>query len=175
MSTNTSMLNLELPVVRLYDILNGIDLCSSIVGNFGFSYALGRNKKILMAELKTIEEMNKADEDYETYVRERQELIEKELAKKKGDQVEYEEVQTPNGPTKTPFFKDPELAEKKLNALAKKHDAAIEKRKDLNRKYIKFVNNDKVKIDLYQIKKEHLPEDKLTPAMVYGIVELIEE
>jgi hypothetical protein len=164
----------KITVLRVFEILNSIELCSAIEGSFGFSYALGRNKKILMEQAKDIENMNKADEDYEKYQRERQELVEK-LAKKNGDQIEYTDSQTPGLTGKVPVYKNPETAEKQLNELAKKHAAAIDKRKKKNREYVEFVNSESIEIELYKIKKEHLPEERLTPAMVYGILELIED
>ena len=174
-TTKSALIKIKIRVSRLFEILEGIELCSGIEGSYGFSYALGRNKKILMDQAKIMEEQNKADEDFEIFQRERQDLIEKKLAKKKGDQVEYVVSVTPGVQGKVPVYKNPEAAEKELDTLAKKHAPAIEKRKKKNREYIKFVNEESIDIELYQIKKEHLPEDKLTPAMVYGILELIEE
>jgi len=174
-TTKSALKKINIRVSRLFEILEGIDLCSGIDGSFGFSYALGRNKKIIMDEAKTMEERNKPDEDFETYQRERQDLVEKKLAKKKGDQVEYANSEAPGVQGKVPVYKNPDGAEKELDALAKKHASAIEKRKRKNREYIKFVNEESIDIELYMIKKEHLPEEKLTPAMVYGILELIEE
>lgn len=174
MTTKTSLSKQNIRVSRLFEILEGIDLCSRIDGSFGFSYALGRNKKILMDQAKTIEEMNKPDEDFEGYQRERQELVDK-LAKKNGDQPEYVDSQIPGVSGKVPVYKNPEAAEKELTALAKKHHDIIEKRKTKNRDYIKFFNEDSIEVEIYLVKKEHFPEDKLTPAMVYGILEMLEE
>lgn len=171
----TALNKITIRVDRLFEMLNSFELCSSIDGNFGFSYAIGRNKKIMMDEAKRIEEMNKPGEAFEKYQQERQELIEKKLAKKTGDQVEYVDSTTPGISGKVPVFKDPEKAEKELDALTKKHQDAIDARKKKNREYIKFVNEETIEIEIYKIKKEHIPEDKLTPAMVYGILELIEE
>jgi len=174
-STKSALRKITIRVSRVFEMLEGIELCSKIDGSYGFSYALARNKKILMDEAKTIEDQNKPGEDFEAFQRERQELIEKKLAKKKGDQIEYIDSETPGVNGKVPVYKDPEKAEKELEALAKKHTEAIEKRKEKNRKYIKFFNEGSIDIEVYMILTEHLPEEKLTPGMVYGILELIEE
>jgi hypothetical protein len=174
MSTSRPILNTQqIRVSRLFELLHGIDLSSGIAGSFGFSYALGRNKKIIMDQCKDIESMNKAEPGYEAYQRERVELIENLLAKKIGDQIEFTEA--PDGSGKIPVFKNPEAAEISLANLALKYSSEIEARKSKNREYIRFYNEETVEVQLYTIKKEHLPEDELTPAMVYGILELIEE
>jgi hypothetical protein len=172
-TTKTIVSSQKVRVSRLFELLHGIDLCSGITGSFGFSYALGRSKKIIMDQAKSIEEMNRPEPEFEAFQRERQELIETKLAKKTGDQIEFTDASDGSG--KVPVFKNPESAELELDTLVQKHAVAIEKRKAMNRAYIKFYNEESIDIDLYLIKKEHLPEDKLTPGMVYAIYELIEE
>ena len=162
----------KIRVSRLFEILHGIDTCSNVTGSFGFSYGLGRSKKIIMDQALEIEKMNKPSESFNAFQLERQQLIEV-LAQKIGDQVEYADLPDHSG--KAPVFKDPAGAEILLANLAEKHTAAIESRKQQNREYIKFHQEESVEVELYLIKKDHLPEDKLTPAMVYAIFELIEE
>lgn len=165
--------NQKIRVSRLFELLHGIDLCSGITGSFGFSYALGRSKKIIMTQAQAIEKMNQPEPEFEAYQRERQELIENILAKKTGDQIEFTDATDQSG--KVPVFKDPAFAEQALNELALKYFAAIDTRKKKNREYIRFFNGESIDIELYLIQKEHLPGDKLSPAMVYGIIELIGE
>jgi len=160
-------------VSRLFEVLHGIDLCAGVAGSFGFSYALARSKKIIMDECLEIEKLNKPDPDYEAYLKVRQDLVENELASKTAGEIDY--TIQPDGYTRLPVFKNPVEAELQLATLANKYRDAIESRKQKNADYIKFVTGEEVTVDLYLVKLAHVPEDKVTPAMLYGIVELLEE
>jgi len=133
-------------LANIYSTLNGL----TGVYPVKFAYAISRNKKIILEELKMVEEHKpKIDEAYE---KERVEMLVKNAVKNEDGSIDWENVQT-----QTPKIKDMEQLNSDFEELKERYKNVIEKYEQESTEYSNFMEEE-VDIDIYKIKIENFPE-----------------
>lgn len=147
----------------LYTLHNGLEAVSKL-GGARFSYGVSKNKKLIIAELTTIEEANKPSDEFKKYDEERIALCkemshkdEKGEAKMIGRNFDIIDIDAFN---------------KAFDKLKTKHkeafDGYIKQQEDYN-----TLLEQESTVELFKIKQEVLPED-ITPTLLDGIFSVIE-
>lgn len=147
----------------LFRIVQGINLVSELRGA-KFSYAMAKNKRVLIAEIEDLQKAVEMADEYNKYDKQRIELCEKFSKKDKNGEPaivdnEYE-------------IEDRKTFDDALDALGTKHKEVIDERKkqidDFNELLDKPING----VAFHKISHDDLP-DNITPEQTDAIFELI--
>lgn len=112
-----------------------------------FAHTVSKNKRDLTPILELIEETDKPSEEYEEYVKARDELFTEMAEKKKDGNPDVSVANNPNG-SQSKTYNVPSLADKnsreskKLKSLEAKHKDAIDAREKQNEEVKEFLKED---------------------------------
>lgn len=153
-------------IINLYASLNTL---GSVTGG-KFAYGVAKNVHILKGEVESMEKSFKPSEGFIEYENERVKLAKEHSKKTK----EGKEMTEGEGQTKQYVMENQDKFDKELEKLQKKHDKVIKDREKQIDDYIKFLDEEGPKIELWKIKLVDVP-DTLNVRQVNGIFEIIEE
>lgn len=147
----------------LFPLYAGLEAVSNI-GGARFAYGVSKNKKILLDELRTIEETNKPTEAYQVFEKERIALCEKMANKnEKGE---------PKIVGNTYDIPNLKKFNAELDKLKEGHKEAVDEMQKKNEDYKTLLDQDAT-VEFFKIKEETIPET-MTAKLLDPIMAVIE-
>ena len=146
------------------EILNlnaGFRLVANLSG-LQFAYTIARNSEQLKSEVRAIQKVAKAEEDYVTYDKDRVELVKKYAVKENGTEKIVGE-----GENAHYVISNQEDFDKELKELQKKHRKAIDRRIEQEKELDAFLDKE-VEVVLFMLKFEDLPQN-ITPGQLEAL------
>lgn len=149
-------------VVILHSVLAGFQ---GPIKSTKFNYAVIKNKKRLLEEVESIEEVNAASSEFMAYEQKRVKLCESHAKKGEDGKPLIEQDNF--------VLEDKEKFDKEFKALSEEHKEVVEARKEQT-KQVQELLEQPSDVKLHKIKLEELPED-LEAATVEAILPMIWE
>lgn len=132
-----------------------------------FSYAMAKNKRVLVAELEDVQKAFQPSESYRVYDQERLSICKKMSKKDPSGTAMMDDAGTYD-------IEDREAFDVAIENLRVKHIEALEERKEQEKDYSALLEEPINGIEFHKIKEECLPDD-ISTAQVDAIYELIDE
>ncbi|MFW6001835.1 MAG: hypothetical protein ACOCQD_00685 [archaeon] len=155
-------------IINIYKSLDDISK-SNQIKNVQFIYAIIRNKKLLEDEVNSIDGIDLSKiEGYGEFERERVELCHKYSLKDENNNPTIQEGRYTIDPRKQDEFI------KELRDLEEKYHDAVNERKRQEEELEKLLNEE-IKISLYPITIEMIPDDVLTSQQLESVINIIKD
>lgn len=148
----------------LLEVQQGLLQAGNLTG-IKLVYAIAKNTRMIASELKAMERLTQQKPDYTKYDQERLKLC-KEMCVKDEKGVPIIQENSYAGLTGTPDF------EKRLKALKKKHQKAVDGREKDMEEYNKLLDEE-VEIDIHMVNIKFLPPG-VTAQQLTGIMFMIQ-
>ena len=152
--------------MKRVEMVNFYSAINNLSGDYPvkFAYAISKNKKLILEEIKLIEENKpKISEEYEN---ERIEIIKKNSSKDENGNIIWE-----NENTRKPKIETPANLEKELSELQLKYEKEIEIFNKQLQEHNEFMN-EYCEIEIYKIEISDLPEF-ISQSVMDSIIEMI--
>jgi len=148
---------------QLQPLLQGIDAVGNLSG-VRFSYCMSKNRKLITAELETLQEAIKPKEKFLEYDKERIALCQKYADKENGK---------PKMENNNFVITDRKEFEKEIEKLGKKFNAVLDEREKQGKEFQELLEKESSFVP-FKLDYEEIPKD-ITAKQMDGIIELIKD